>query len=96
MGITSSLDYILNYCQTLVQCRLKNMFQREYLTRSSNVIYFTKKEGQRHDLFVCRVQNRLTPSTSTELPNARREDYRSCALPFYTLVQTLPEALHPD
>ena len=37
-----------------------------------------------------------TPSTMTVWPIDHREDYRSCALPLYSLVQTFSKALHSD
>ena len=35
-------------------------------------------------------------STTTVWPSDHREDYRSCAWPFYSLVRTFPKALHSD
>ena len=37
-----------------------------------------------------------TPSTSKVWPSDRQEDDRSCAWPFYSLVQIFPKALHSD
>ena len=36
------------------------------------------------------VENSEMPSTSTIWPRDHREDYRSCAWPFYSLVQIIP------
>ena len=36
------------------------------------------------------------PSTMTVWPIDHREDYRSCAWPFYSPVQSFPKALHSD
>ena len=41
-------------------------------------------------------KNSQTPSTTTVWPSDHREDYRSCAWPFYSLVRTFPKALHSD
>ena len=55
------------------------------------------KEGQRHTEFhLVGFENSQTPSTTTVWPSDHREDYRSCAWPLYSLVQTFPKALHSD
>ena len=55
------------------------------------------KEGQRHAKFhFVELENSQTPSTTTVWPIDYREDYRSWALPFYSLVRTFPEALHSN
>ena len=55
------------------------------------------KEGQRHTEFhLVGFENSQTPSTTTVLPSDYRENYRSCAWPFYSLVQTFPKVLHSD
>ena len=57
---------------------------------------FTKK-GQGHTEFLLvGFENSQTPSTTTVWPSDHREDYRSCAWPFYSLVRTFPKALHSD
>ena len=45
-------------------------------------------------LFV--IENSQTPSTSKVWPSDHREDDRSCAWPFFSLVQIFPIALHSD
>ena len=55
------------------------------------------KEGQRPTKFLLvGFGNSQTPSTTTVWPSDHREDYRSCAWPFYSLVRTFPKALHSD
>ena len=55
------------------------------------------KEGQRHTEFhLVGFENSQTPSTTTVWPSDHREDYRSCAWPLYSPVQTFPKALHSD
>ena len=55
------------------------------------------KEGQRYTEFhLVGFENSQTPSTTTVWPSDHREDYRSCAWPFYSLVRTFPKALHSD
>ena len=55
------------------------------------------KEGQRHTEFhLVGFENSQTPSTTTVWPSDHREDYRSCAWPFYSLVRTFPKALQSD
>ena len=52
-------------------------------------------EGQRRGEFhLVGLENSETPSTSSVWPSDHREDYRSCARPFYSLVQIIPKALH--
>ena len=41
-------------------------------------------------------ENSQTPSTTTVWPTDHREDYRSCAWPFYRLVRTFPKTLHSN
>ena len=41
-------------------------------------------------------ENSLMPSTTTVWPIDHRENYRSCAWPIYSLVQTFPKALPSD
>ena len=54
-------------------------------------------EGQRRSEFhLVGLENSETPSTSSVWPSDHREDYRSCARPFYSLVQIIPKALHSD
>ena len=54
-------------------------------------------EGQRRSEFhLVGLENSETPSTSSIWPSDHREDYRSCARPFYSLVQIIPKALHSD
>ena len=54
-------------------------------------------EGQRRSKFhLVRLENSETPSTSSVWPSDHREDHRSCARPFYSLVQIIPKALHSD
>ena len=55
------------------------------------------KEGQRHSEFrLAGPENCKTPSTTKAWQSDHREDYRSCALPFCSLVQILPRTLHSD
>ena len=42
------------------------------------------------------LENSQTPSTAKVRPSDHREDVRSCALPFYSLVKIFPEALHSN
>ena len=96
--LESSLDHTLNFYRNLVIFRSKNICQKEYLIRSfyGDLVYQTK-EGQRHTEFhLVGFENSQTPSTTTVWPSDHREDYRSCAWPFYSLVRTFPEALHSD
>ena len=54
-------------------------------------------EGQRRSEFhLVGLENSETPSTSSVWPSDHREDYRSCARSFYSLVQIIPKALHSD
>ena len=54
-------------------------------------------EGQRRSEFhLVMLENSETPSTSSVWPSDHRENYRSCARPFYSLVQIIPKALHSD
>ena len=51
------------------------------------------KEGQRWIKFhLVVLENSETPSTSSVWCSDHREDYRSCARPFYSLVQIIPTA----
>ena len=55
------------------------------------------KESQRHTEFhLVGFENSQTPSTTTVWPSDHREDYMSCAWPFYSLVRTFPKALNSD
>ena len=50
-------------------------------------------EGQRRSEFhLVGIENSETPATSSVWPSDHREDYRSCAWPFYSLVQIIPKA----
>ena len=53
------------------------------------------KEGQmRSEFRLVGLENCKTPLTSQVWPSDDREDDMSCALPFYSLVQIYPNALH--
>ena len=97
--LESSLDHTLNFYRNLVIFRSKNInFVKRNLTpgllRWSSL---QTKEGQRHAEFhLVGFENSRTPSTTTVWPSDHREDYRSCAWPLYSLVQTFPKALHSD
>ena len=89
--LESSLGHTLNFSPNLVQYHFKNMYPKESLTRSSTVILSTSKKGQRQNEFhLVGLKNSETPSTSSVWPSDHREDYRSFALPFYSLVQIIP------
>ena len=93
----SSLGHTLNFCPNLVKYRFRIMFHKESLTLSSTVILFTNFGGSKAKRISSRrARNSETPSTSSVWPSDHREDYRSCARPFYSLVQIIPKALHSD
>ena len=98
--LESSLDHTLNFCRNLVIFRSKNICQKESLTLSPSLLRWSSlqtKEGQRHTEFhLVGFENSQTPSTTTVWPSDHREDYRSCAWPLYSPVQTFPKALHSD
>ena len=95
--LESSLDHTLNFCRNLVIFRSKNICQKESLTGLLRWSSLQTKEGQRHSEFLLvGFENSQTPSTTTVWPSDHREDYRSCAWPFYSLVRTFPKALHSD
>ena len=83
--LESFLDHTLNFCRNLVMFRSKNICQKESLTRSFTVIFY-----------LVGIENSQTPSTTTVWPSDHREDYRSCAWPFYSLVRTFPKAMPSD
>ena len=94
--LESSLDHTLNFCWNLLIFRSKNNCPNlsPGLLRWSSL---QTKEGQRHTEFLLvGFENSQTPSTTTIWPSDHREDYRSCAWPFYSLVRTFPKALHSD
>ena len=56
----------------------------------------TKDSKGRSEFHLVRFKNSKTPSTSTLLSNHYREDYKSSAGPFYSIVQAFPDALQSD
>ena len=52
----------------------------------------------KHDTIICLgdLLSLLVPMDPTVWPNDHREDYKSCAWPLYSFVQTFPKALHSD
>ena len=50
----------------------------------------TKEDQKRNEFHLVGHENSETPSTSSVWPSDHREDYRSCAWPFYSLVQIIP------
>ena len=91
--LESSLDHTLDFCRNLVIFRSKNICQKESLTGLLRWSSLQTKEGQRNTEFLLvGFENSQTPSTTTVWPSDHREDYRSCAWPFYSLVQTFPKA----
>ena len=95
--LVSSLGHTLNFCPYLVKYRFRIMFHKESLTLSSMVILSTNFWGSKAKrIYLVGLENSETPSTSSVWPNDDREDYRSCARPFYSLVQIIHKALHSD
>ena len=95
--LESSLDHTLNFCRNWWYFVPRIFVKRNLspgLLRWSSI---QTKEGQRHTEFhLVGFENSQTPSTTTVWPSDHREDYRSCAWPFYSLVRTFPKALHSD
>ena len=61
-----------------------------------NLAILRSKNIRWSSLWTKEGQNSQTPSMTTVWPIDHREDYRSCALPFYSLVHTFHKALHSD
>ena len=92
--LESSLDHTLSFCRNLVIRIFVKRNLSPVLLRWSSL---QTKEGQRHtEFFLVGFENSQTPSTTTVWPSDHREDYRSFAWPFYSLVRTFPKALHSD
>ena len=97
--LESSSGHTLNFCLNLVQYRSGLWFT---WNRSPGLLLWSclqTQEGQRRSEFhLVGLENNEMPATSSVWPNDHREDYtcRSCARPFYSLVQISPKALHSD
>ena len=86
-----SLGHTLNFCPNLVQYRFKNMYLKESFTLLLRKSCLQTKEGQRRsEFYLVGLENIQTPLTSSVWPSDHREDYRSCASSFYSLVQIIP------
>ena len=92
----SSLGHTLNFCPNLVQYRFRNDLSH----RSPCLLRWSclqTKEGQRRcEFHIAGLENSETPSTLPVWPSDHREDHRSCARPFYSIVQIIPKTLHSD
>ena len=76
-----------NLANILIRKNIVSWYQGQRLVFTDIV---QTAEGQRRSEFhFVGLENSETPSTSSVWPSDHREDYRSCARPFYSLVQIL-------
>ena len=81
----------MNFYLNSVKYRFKNMFLKDvsYFLRLSSLE--TKERQMRSEFRLVGLENSQTPSTSKVLRSDHREDVRSCAWPFYSLLQIFPK-----
>ena len=84
--IISQVCFTLTCCLNLVKYRFKNMLWEESLRRVRCEANFVSSGSK----IVKRLGSRKFDLLIIE------RDYRSCAWPFYSLVQIFPNALHSD
>ena len=95
--LESSSGHTLNFYSNLVKYRFKNMLPRKIPPGVLLLSTLQMKEGQIRSKFrLIGLENSYTPSTSKACPSIHRIDYKSCAWPFYILVQIFPTALHSN
>ena len=88
--------FFRSYSELLSKFGSKNMCLKESLTRSSTVLVYKLRSVKDTPNFISSGSKIVKRLRRRQYDPLDREDYMSCAWPFYSLVQTFPKALHSD